>query len=180
MDIHSTWRRYGWLLTIASGAYVAMVFVPTAHRIRQLRAEARAQTDFIAQADTWLAALKHTEEQLEAAEAYVRRWGPPLAGPHELPWVLAEVSSQVGASGATLARIEPRPPLAVDALGRLPIELTTEGAFAELTRLLVGLESLRSRPWLEEVAFTAPREDGGSAMCALKLIVFAGQLGKTD
>jgi Tfp pilus assembly protein PilO len=177
--------RYGsWLVTISLAAagilYLMFSFLPTARIVRELRDEIRLRQDFITQSDYLTASLAQAQRNLEAAKRYSTDWQQQLPSPATFPALLGRLTKQADLAGASTTHFEPQAPVEFDLLRQVPVVFEASGSYAEISRLLNGLEQMPERIWIDDMRLEAPRETGQKMQCNLKLTVFAVNSEKSD
>ena len=170
--------RYGsWLVTIslaiASVVYLMFSFLPTAREIKALDEQIHNDEMYAAGTAALTRSLAQTQAELDRTKAYLADWRRRLPTQGGVAALLARITRQADAAGAGMTRIEPQTPEVLDTLHVVPIVFGAKGTFAEIGRLLTGLESLPERVWLEDVKIDAGSQAGKDAKCTLRLAIFA-------
>jgi Tfp pilus assembly protein PilO len=184
MKPHSQTRRGSWPVTLSLAAagilYLVFSFFPTSRAISQLRDEIRLAESFIDQSASLTISLSQTEAELKRTKDYIAAARQRLTARAALSALIGRISREADLAGATTTKIEPQAASELETLAVVPVIYKANGAFADICRLLVGLEGLPEPVWLEDVQLTASRENGQKMQCDLTLAVFAGHSESSD
>jgi Tfp pilus assembly protein PilO len=177
-------RRSSWWITVpAAGGTVAwlfLVFFPGIKAIRDVRADVRSTQDFVAQAQMLLPTIERSEGDLADVERYVAEQESRAPREDQLTAFFGQVAKVATQVGTVTSKFEPQAPLAMQALQKVPVTLSTAGTNAEICALVCGLERLPAPMWIEELHLEGPREGGQDVQCDLKLAVFAASSDNSD
>lgn len=173
-----------WLVTVSLTAagclYLLVSFLPTARAIRAIRDEIREEETYIEQTVALPKSIAQTEGELNRTREYAATFRERLPTRGTFSSLLGRITKQADIAGASTTRIEPQAAADLDTLRLVPVVYKAKGSFADLSRLLAGLESLPEQIWLEDVRLTAKPEAGQKMECELKLVVFAGISESSD
>jgi Tfp pilus assembly protein PilO len=176
--------RNSWVVTLTLAglvvAYLFLYFLPKRKGIDAKRAELSGVTDFLQQAEIAASALQANRAVLEKTNRYNAKWKPPRA---EEPAICGQVVALADAAGATLATLSPIESTSnepYERIRRIPVEVECSGSFAQISRLLDGLERLDQAIWVDTFLMEKSGEDGENVQCKLTLAVFADNPDDSD
>jgi Tfp pilus assembly protein PilO len=167
-------------LAAAGCLYLLVSFLPTSRAIRAIRVEIRDDEAYIEQAASLAKSIAQTEAELNRTREYSETFCQRLPTRSTFSSLLGRITKQADIAGASTTRIEPQTAADLDTLRLVPVVYKAKGSFADLSRLLAGLEGLPERIWLDDVRLTAKPEAGQKMECELKLVVFAGISESSD
>ena len=170
-EIPSRWLTAA-ALTAVAAVYGVFVYLPTHRMIGQLREELRAREHSLDQTADYASALHAVEQRRDAAAAYVERWRavtPVRGGVHA---TFARIQATADRTGLTTTRFDPKPPVRLTAVKRVPATLACRGSFDQVFAFLGGLDALPQSVWVERLLLSVAGEDGDDLRCEVSLDVF--------
>jgi Tfp pilus assembly protein PilO len=167
-------------LAAAGILYLVFSFFPTSRAISQLRGEIRSTERFIDQSASLAISLSQTETELKRTRDYTSGARQRFTRRAAVSALIGRISREADLAGATTTKIEPQAPSELETFSIVPVIYKANGGFADVCRLLVGLEGLPEPVWLEDVELTASRENGPKMQCDLTLAVFADHSESSD
>ena len=177
-------KRGSWLVTLALAggglAYLFFSFLPNARAIKALHEEIRSRQMFAAQSSLLSATTAALRKQLDQTRNYVAENRRQLPDGARLPELGSRMTKQADLAGAHTTHFEPQTAKELANLRLLPVAFNARGSYAEICRLLAGLETLPERIWVEEMRIEPGRENSKDAECSLKLTVFAANSENSD
>lgn len=184
MKPYAQTRRGSWPVTLSLAAagvlYLVLSFFPTSRAISQLRDEIRSTESVIDQSASLTISLSQTEAELKRTKDYTSGVRQRLTKRAALSALIGRISHEADLAGATTTKIEPQAASELETVAVVPVIYKANGGFADVCRLLVGLERLPEPVWLEDVQLTAARENGQKMQCDLILAVFADRSESSD
>jgi Tfp pilus assembly protein PilO len=170
----------------AVGAYVYFAHLPGEARLKALRAELAAADDSIQQAEMLDSAIEATRKQADTTRQYVEKWEDSAPSEDDLSELFGRISQLIEQSGPTTTLFEPQEAVLYDTVFRLPVEVASTGSFAEVCRLLHGLEHQEETFWISKLRMVQNGEDSKDMKCEITLDIFAdnpdgsGQVGRSE
>ncbi len=157
------------VLATASIGYALFVFLPGQFHIRQLRADLKKQQMTIVQSDRLRSAIQHTEKQLRTVEDYTRSWQERTQV--NLPKAFGVITKVAEDGGLEVIRFTPQPPVQMDTLRKVAVEVTLQGDFEQLFAFLQALETIDHLVWVNQLGIQESR-DGKLLRSDLTLTIF--------
>jgi Tfp pilus assembly protein PilO len=179
----STSDSRGMLITIAAVAgvigYVMVGFLPAQKALSAKRRELREKQQFIQNSNLRVGTVPQLEAQLKNTRQHVDHWREHAQLEAGGVRLLCDLASLAAQSGVILHRLTPQEPTTLDSLRQFTLELEVEGAYAHVLAFLRGVEERPETIWVPKFQLQPAGEDGGAVQCALSVVVFADNPGKS-
>ena len=177
-------RNQRWMAVAATSvlvaSYVYFGYMPMTRQISELKsqlAEAEIQAAGTVQL---VAALDATGEQLNTVSEYVDAWREAAPSEHELAELFERIYKLTRLAETETTRFEPQTAIPYETFVRIPLSMECQGNFAQLARVLTGLENMREPIWLKSVELQSTGEDSELVTAEIILDVFADNLEDSD
>lgn len=170
--------------------YVFFVFLPRQASLAEMRGELEQKQDFVLQVDRLRYSIPSINEEQTLAADFSSQWEERSPSTATLADFYEQLSAAANESRVAITRFDPQPVQELAQICQLPIELATEGTFADVVQFLGRIESFDKTIWLESLAIERladrPRRsdsstdessstpaDGVRVQCQMTLKVFA-------
>jgi Tfp pilus assembly protein PilO len=177
-------RRGSWIvilpLAAVAAAYVVFFFLPGRRAIAELRQQARAKQDFVAEADRLQQTLRDGKQEMEKTQAYVAACRRRIPDEKELGTVFGRIHQVADAAGIRITRFDPQPPVVYETLRRVPVLVGCSGSFAQMYEFLRNLEALPTSLWVGSLKAEKDGRNAKNVQCEVGLAIFAGNSGHSD
>lgn len=176
--------RQSWMALVALGAvaaaYAYLFYLPNRREITAMKQEL---TEAEAQAEgtvPLVAAIGATQKELDEVTRFVEDWQDAAPSENELSELFERIYELTQLAETETTRFEPQGAVAFETFLRVPVSMECRGSFAQLARLLTGLETMREPIWVSSVEIQATGAGGAEAKAEITLDVFADNLDDSD
>lgn len=169
-------------LPIAAGAvaYVLLVFMPGQRTAGELKSQIAERQEHLAHAASTGTALVAAEEELRLARQYRDRWRQGAPHATRLSDLYARIHQLEKQSGVQTARFDPQPIVPKESITEVPLSIGCVGAFADVWRLLYGLERIPATLWVQRVHIEKSAGHAKHVRCKVDLAIFADNRENSD
>lgn len=176
--------RHTWLVTLpialGASAYVWFVFLPGKRAIAELDAEMQTKQMFAANVHQTAAAIRRLEHLTHQTQAYNNDHRLPAATSGQFARLYGRIAQTAREAGVRTTRFAPEPPAAYEQFQKVSLRLGCVGTFAQVSRLLGGLERLPQPIWVDSISMQPEAEDGEHVRCEFMLGVFVDNFADSD
>lgn len=159
----------GLALTVA---YLMLAFLPLGRHISATRDALASQQAAVAQEETLLAQIEAYEKECREIEQYTTSW-PEVSDPNlHLSQLLGKISLEARKVGADGLRLEPGQLQKMNAIQRIQVRLGCRGSFQEIHALIMQMEALPHKLWIERLELAAHDEDTNELTCEMDFEAF--------
>jgi Tfp pilus assembly protein PilO len=173
----------GLLVTVLSLAavigYVVVGFLPGQRALAAKRRELDEKRQFIATSELKSAQVAQLELELKNAKSHVDGWRRNSGAESSAVTMLGELANLARQSGVVLHRLTPQDPTTMETLRQQTLEIEVEGTFSQVVEFLRGVESRHEAIWVASLQLESSKQNGTNVQCALGLVVFADNRGKS-
>jgi Tfp pilus assembly protein PilO len=177
-------RRSSWIVTIpvaaAAVAYLCLCFLPESRVIGEARDQVRQEQNYVVEAARRVEVLNAAVEELRQTQAYNATWVRHAPTERDLSAAYGEIHDLAKASGATITRMDPEPPVRYETVSRTPLKVECVGSFVGICGFLERLEGLPQEIWVTELHLERSREERGPVLCQMTLGIFASNPEDSD
>lgn len=176
-------NKTGWLLAALAGlsmiAYGAGEFLPRQRRVRELRQQAEASTQYATRSSGSAVTLSHASEELGEAKRFLAAWRKSAPGEDSLNTLFREIDQLAQNFQMRNLRLEPAPVQELAAIWRMPVKIAGEGKYPDLAQFVRGLETLSPAIWITQLHLEEePR--GENLRISLTLTIFGAKREFSD
>lgn len=172
----------GWrsrLITLVAGGaaivYAVFVFVPVQRAVSQTRKTIRSQQSQIVKSVSLAKSIQEAEAKLATTEEFIGVWRAQTPTPKHLPAVYSEIISLAQDHGAEVTSLLPQAEQPLNTIGLVPVVLQSAGSYQSLRGLLIRLETMSGRVWVEEVHLQPLDKQSDRLSGTIKLIIFTNR-----
>jgi len=156
-------------------AYVIFVFLPRQENIAHTRSEIQSQRQFIATTQAIRPTILALEEELAETRRRADLWRSQVPDAAAMTRLQGEIQNAGQASGATITRFNPQPPVEYQAIRQVPVAVACSGSFDSILCLLGEIESLSATVWVDRLRIDAGGGVGENLKSEIDLGVFASK-----
>lgn len=177
-------RHGSWLVTLPVGglavAYLFFWFLPHQETLRAMSRDLEGKRDFVLQAGGALPAFEADSRVLRETATFVGTWQAAAPEQPELSALFGRITELANQSGLTTTRFEPLPTIDDETIRRVPVTYGCTGSLAQIFSFLYELENLPQAIWADGLRIEAARENTGSLVCEISLVIFSEKSGYSN